>query len=61
MLLYVGLEPLEPGGLAEGTDLLLLQVGSLLQDVVEAEVGEISCRGWSLVHDESHRQESPAV
>ena len=61
MLLHVGLEPLEPGGLAEGTDLLLLWDCSLLQDVVEAEVGEVSFCSRSLVHDERHRPESPAV
>ena len=45
-LLHVDQEPLEPGGLAEGADVLLLHV-PLLQRQVETEVEDYSGAGWS--------------
>ena len=55
VLLHVGQEPLEPGGLAEGADVLLLHV-PLLQRQVETEVEDFSGAGWSLgVHHQGQR------
>ena len=61
MLLHICPEPLELGGLAEGADVLLLRVGSLLQDVVEAEVVLRPVFRRGQVHDHGHDLDSPAL
>ena len=64
ILLHVGPEPLEPGGLAVGALVLLLRISPLLQDPVETEVEILpgSSASWSLgFHDEHHVRGGPAL
>ena len=61
VLLHVALEPLDPGGLAELAAVLVLRDQPVLEDVVDAEVGEVPVHRWSLLHDEGHVAESPAL
>ena len=61
VLLHVVLEPLDPGGLAELTAVLVLRDQPILEDVVDAQVCKVPVHSWSLLHDEGHVAESPAL
>ena len=61
VLLHVVLQLLDPGGLAELSGLFILRDQPVLEDVVDAEVGKVPVHSWSLLHDEGHVAESPAL